>query len=173
MINTAKGEDMKIRKTTMHDVDSVLSIINEAKQYFKEHAINQWQDGYPNKDTVIQDIVNQEGYVLEENKEIIATCMISIREDPTYQHIEGSWLHLGSYAVLHRVATRNDQKGQGLASLLINEVKSIYPTITSIRVDTHPDNKSMQQVFNKNDFRYCGIIYLANKDQRMAYEKLV
>lgn len=173
MINIAKGEDMKIRKTTMQDVDSVLSIIHEAKLYFKTQGINQWQDGYPNRDTIIDDIVNQEGYVIEENNEIIATCMISMKDDSTYQYIEGDWLQYGRYVVLHRVATRNDQKGKGLASLFINEVKNIYPTSTSIRVDTHPDNVSMQQVFNKNNFTYCGIIYLANKDKRIAYEKLV
>lgn len=174
MINSAKGESMKIRKTAMCDVDSVLFIINEAKQYFKEHTINQWQEGYPNKDAIINDINNNEGYVLEENNEILATCMISIKEDPTYNYIEdGSWLSSGKYAVIHRVATRSDQKGKGLASLFINEIRNIYPTISSIRVDTHPDNTSMQQVFNKNDFIYCGIIYLANKDKRMAYEKLV
>lgn len=163
---------MKIRKTTLQDIDSVLVIIEEAKQYFKEQGINQWQDGYPNRNSIINDINNKEGYVLEENGQILATCMISIKEDPTYQYIEdGAWINNGLYAVIHRVATRSDQKGKGLASLFIKEIKNIYPTIKSIRVDTHPDNKSMQQVFNKNEFSYCGIIYLSNGDKRMAYEK--
>ena len=163
---------MKIRKTMIEDIDDVLVIIEEAKQYFKQQGINQWQDGYPNKDTILSDIHNHEGYVLEENGEILATCMISINPDPTYQYIEdGHWLNHDLYAVIHRIATRNDQKGKGLASRFINEITNIHPTIKSIRVDTHPDNKSMQQVFYKNAFSYCGIIYLANGDKRMAYEK--
>lgn len=165
---------MEIRKTTMQDIDNVLFIIDEAKQYFKTQGINQWQDGYPNRDSIIHDITNQEGYVIEENGEILATCMMSTREDPTYGYIEdGAWIDNESYVVLHRVATRSDQKGKGLASLFIKAVETLYPRVTSIRVDTHPENKAMQQVFNKNGFTYCGIIYLANKDKRMAYQKKI
>lgn len=39
-----------------------------------------------------------------------------------------------------------------------------------VRIDTHRDNKTMQHVILKNGFEYCGIIYLKNGEQRLAYE---
>ena len=40
---------MKLRLTTTNDLTAVMTIINQAKVYFKEQGINQWQDGYPDE----------------------------------------------------------------------------------------------------------------------------
>ena len=49
---------MKLRLTTTNDLNAVMTIINQAKKYFKEQGINQWQDGYPNENSIINDIRN-------------------------------------------------------------------------------------------------------------------
>ena len=41
----------------------------------------------------------------------------------------------------------------------------------NIRIDTHRDNKIMRHNIEKHCFTYCGIIYLANGDERLAYQK--
>ena len=43
----------------------------------------------------------------------------------------------------------------------------------SIKIDTHKDNISMQKLLEKNDFKYCGIIYLEDGSQRIAFEKII
>jgi RimJ/RimL family protein N-acetyltransferase len=43
----------------------------------------------------------------------------------------------------------------------------------NIRIDTHDDNKTMQHILLKNGFTYCGIIYLKNGDERLAYQKVI
>ena len=68
---------MKLRLTTTNDLTAVMTIINQAKVYFKEQGINQWQDGYTDELTIINDISRHEAYVLEDNGEIVATAMIS------------------------------------------------------------------------------------------------
>lgn len=42
----------------------------------------------------------------------------------------------------------------------------------NIRIDTHKDNHIMQHCIVSYGFTYCGIIYLANGDPRLAYQKL-
>ena len=49
---------MILRKTKTTDIPRVMEIINQAKQYFKENDIDQWQDGYPNNMTIQEDIKN-------------------------------------------------------------------------------------------------------------------
>ena len=39
-------------------------------------------------------------------------------------------------------------------------------------MDTHEDNISMQRLLEKNNFKYCGIIYLEDGNKRIAFEKL-
>ena len=164
---------MKLRLTTTNDLDAVMTIINQAKTYFKEHGINQWQDGYPNEISIINDISNHEAYVLDCDNEVIATAMISKTAEPNYNYIDGKWLQSDDYIVVHRIAVRDDQKGIGLAKIIIDEAIKIYPEISSIRVDTHDDNLSMQRFLTKYGFTYCGIIYLENKETRRAYEKII
>lgn len=40
----------------------------------------------------------------------------------------------------------------------------------NIRIDTHKDNHIMQHNIKKHGFTYCGIIFLANGDERLAYQ---
>lgn len=45
--------------------------------------------------------------------------------------------------------------------------------IKSIKVDTHRDNLSMQALLKKNNFKYCGIIFLEDGAERIAFEKVL
>lgn len=164
---------MKLRLTKTNDLDAVMEIINQAKSYFKAQGINQWQDGYPNEISIINDISQNEAYVLEDNGEVIATAMISKAAEPNYNYIEGKWLQDGKYIVVHRIAIRDDYKGKGLAKIILDETLKLFSNMPSIRMDTHEDNLSMQRFLAKYGFKYCGTIYLENKEKRRAYEKIL
>lgn len=167
---------MNFRKTTIEDINNIMNIINEAKEYFKKNRINQWQDGYPNSDTIYTDIKNNSSYVLESENKILATAMVSFKEDKTYKNIyNGQWLNNGDYAVIHRIAVSEKVKGNGIASAIIKEVEGLCKEngVTSIKIDTHKENISMQKLLEKNAFKYCGIIYLEDGSERIAFEKLI
>lgn len=164
---------MKLRPTTLDDLPSVIKIINQAKEYFKISNINQWQDGYPNEVSIINDIKKNEAYVLEDNNKVIATVMISVANEPTYNYIEGQWLQNNKYIVIHRIAIDNNYKGLGLAKFILDEAIKLHPQVTSIRIDTHENNISMQHFLAKYGFTYCGNIFLANQSLRRAYEKII
>ena len=40
----------------------------------------------------------------------------------------------------------------------------------NLRIDTHRDNVIMRHVIDLYGFTYCGIIYLLNGDERLAYQ---
>lgn len=166
---------MKFRKTTMEDVLAVLEIIGQAQEYLKQKRIEQWQNGYPNRNSMIEDIQKEYSYVIEENESILGTVAVVFDGEPTYEHIyDGEWKTKGmSYVTLHRVAVRNEWKGKGIAKYMIEEVISMCRErkVESIRIDTHRDNISMQQMLKKNRFEYCGIIYLEDGAERFAYER--
>ena len=168
---------MIFRKTTINDIENVMKIINEAQEYFKRNGIEQWQDGYPNSDTIYNDIKNNSSYVLEYENEIVATAMLSFEEDKTYKNIyEGKWISdMGEYAVIHRIAVSEKIKGNGIASNIIKLVEELCKKnkVNSIKIDTHKDNISMQRLLEKNGFQYCGIIFLEDGNERIAFEKII
>lgn len=165
---------MFFRKATINDINNIMKIINDAKAYFKEMNIDQWQDGYPNEDVIKNDILNSNSYVLDMDGKIVATAMFAIEKDNTYDNIyNGKWLTEGEYAVIHRIAVDNSFKGLRLGAEIINNAIEICKSkgIESIKIDTHKDNSSMQKFLSNNGFVYCGVIYLEDKSPRVAFER--
>jgi RimJ/RimL family protein N-acetyltransferase len=72
------------------------------------------------------------------------------------------------------MAVDNAYKGAGLSSVIIKHIENICldKGVHSIKIDTHSENTSMQRVIKKNNFEYCGIIYVEDKSSRLAFEKI-
>ena len=167
----------RLRKTEYGDIPAVMKMIRQAQGYMKEQGIDQWQNGYPNEAAIADDIAHDYSYVMEENGKIIGTLAVIFDGERTYDKIyDGEWKTTEEpYAAIHRVAVDAECKGQGIAGAMIDEVVKMCRErgIRSIKNDTHRDNKSMQRMQAKNGFEYCGIIYLEDGAERIAFEKLI
>lgn len=166
---------MMIRKTKMKDLVEIMVLFSQAQAYFKSHHIDQWQNGYPNEDIILQDIMHGSSYVLEENHQIIATMYLSFEEDPNYRRIDGKWLSNDRYGVIHRIVVKDDYKGKRIAEKLLDfSIQEAFnQSVKSIRVDTHEDNLSMQRFLKRNGFEKCGIVLIDKIEPRVAFEKFI
>lgn len=167
---------MEFRRTVFEDVDTVLCIIGQAQNYLKEHGVDQWQNGYPDRDTIADDIQKGYGYVLLKDEIVVGTVAVTFDGEKTYNRIyEGEWISDREHATIHRIAVDDQCKGSGLASGIIGYIEQMCRArdIRSIRVDTHRKNRSMQRMLMKNGFQYCGIIYLEDHSERIAFEKIM
>lgn len=160
---------MRIRKTVASDLVCIGEIYENAKQFMRESGNpNQWNSGTPNVETARADMEAGVGYVAEENGEIVAVFMFSQDGEPTYAKIyDGEWLSDAPYGVIHRIAVK--EQGKGIISFCIDEC---FARCKNLRIDTHRDNLPMQRALQKHGFHYCGIIYLENGDERLAYQKI-
>lgn len=166
---------MKFRKTEKKDIPGILRIIRQAQQYMKEQGIDQWQDGYPDEAVFEEDIARGYSYVMEADGKVIGTMAVLFDGEPTYDKIyDGAWKTAGEpYAAIHRVAVDAEEKGRGIAGRMLSEVEKMCRErgVRSMKNDTHRDNKSMQRMLGKNGFEYCGVIYLEDGAERIAFEK--
>ncbi|EHK2327538.1 GNAT family N-acetyltransferase [Clostridium perfringens] len=167
---------MEFRQAKISDLDQIVEIIELSKKYLKETKVDQWQDGYPAKEDLRRDIESRNSYVLTNKDEIVATTVISLDGESTYNSIfNGEWITNEDYIVMHRVAVHDKYKGKGIFKELIKEAEilALNKGISSIKIDTHRDNISMQRAVVKNDFKKCGIIYLEDGSERIAFEKVL
>ena len=105
---------------------------------------------------------------------IAATAALSLRDESNYEKIfEGRWKTSGPYGVIHRIAVDDRFKGTGVAAAFVDHIEKmcINRGIYAVRVDTHRDNRSMDRFLRKHGFDRCGIIYVEDGTQRVAYEK--
>lgn len=171
-----RESETTIRAAVPEDLDTILGLIAMAVEYMKGQGIRQWSDGYPNAEVLMADIRRGESYVCHIGGQIVGTAALSLGEEPTYRQIfNGGWLTSGPYGVIHRIAVDDSHKGQGVAASFVDYIEKmcISRGIYSVRVDTHEDNVSMQRMLKKHGFTYCGVIYLASGDARVAFEKVL
>lgn len=167
---------MKILTPTLNNLNEIMLIIHDAQNWFKENNIDQWQNNYPNKDTILNDMNNHEAYILVNDDDIIAYFALSFRGEITYNHIyDGSWSNNHDYAVIHRIVISNKYKGQGISKVLFKMIEDIISKhdIDTIRIDTHIDNYVMKNLLLKLNYKYTGIIYLLDNDSRIAFDKVI
>lgn len=152
----------------MADIDRLMEIYARAKEFMARTGNpNQWIDGYPQREVVESDIRNGHCHVVEKNGRIEAAFSLIPGDDPTYWRIEGGqWLNDRPYAVVHRLASSGAIKGIGTKCL--EWCMEQYP---NLRVDTHADNRVMQDILHKMEFCRCGIIYTHNGTPRIAFQK--
>lgn len=169
---------MKMQKSTLADIPAIMKIIEDAQRYLASLNINQWQDGYPNKEQISLDIKNNDSYIVVDNSgKIIGTTVFTTKTEHTYNKIEGEWLtqENAKYGVIHRLAVDDDFRKVGLAKFVFEQCESNLKQqgIKSMRIDTHRDNKGMQGLITKLGYSYCGVIFLESGAERLAYEKLL
>lgn len=159
---------MEIRKTRAEELDAVMDIYAYARGFMAEHGNpTQWGTTEPPRDVVEQDIALGKSYVCLEGGEIIAVFYYAVEADETYARIyEGEWPNEKPYGVVHRIASSGKKKGAG--SFCLNWA---YEQCKNLRIDTHRNNVVMQNLLKKNDFVYCGIIYIKDGTERLAYQK--
>ena len=167
---------MNFRKAENSEISEIMKIIKAAQNYLKKEGIDQWQNNYPNSDTIKEDIKNDNSYLITKEQQIIATAAIIFGDDSTYHYIEdGDWIADGKYGVIHRAAVLEEYKGQGIMAEIFKETYRLgkNKNVKSIRIDTHLENFAMQRAIEKENFEYCGIIYTRDGSKRRAYEKLI
>ncbi len=160
---------MEIRKTTAADLDRVMEIYALAREFMaKTGNPHQWKTHKPQRELIEKDIETGQSYVCTEKERIIGVLAFIPGDDPTYGVIyDGEWKSQEAYAVVHRIATSGEVKGTG--TFMMKWAESQFP---HIRIDTHKDNRVMQNMLSKLGYSYCGIIHLEDGDERLAFEKI-
>ena len=173
-----KNKLMLIRKSQESDISYLMPIFNEARGTIAALGIDQWQNGYPSEQVILADIENGRSYLVEIDGKICGTFAMIDDGEPTYDKIyDGEWLtgESGSYIAIHRVAISVSSRGSGLSGKIIAHAEEFAKGLgrKSLRIDTHRGNVVMRRMLEKNGFIFCGVIYLENGDERVAYEKII
>ena len=159
---------MTIRKTAVDDIDEVCRIYAWARQFMRETGNpNQWTNEFPNKEIVSDDIQEGKSYVCLNDGEIYAVFYFNVETEPTYSKIDGTWLNDEPYGIVHRIARSSKAKGAGAFCL-----EWCFEQCRNVRIDTHRDNSPMISLLNKLGYSKCGIIWLENGDERVAFQKI-
>lgn len=170
----------QIKLISLKELPFVMEIINDAKKLLGKSSL-QWQQGYPNEETMTNDIKNSYLYGYYINEYLIGVVALVPGAEINYFEIEdGDWIKYPTSSDLniHRIAIRegyhNKKIGEVLLKFAIDYAK--INKHSSIKLDTHKVNIAMQKIAINTGFSYRGIIYLKRDEVdnlRLAYELII
>lgn len=159
-----------IREARPSDMSAIMQVMEAAKKIMRSSGnMHQWGEGYPSETVILSDMEKNGGFVVEDDSKVVAYFAFLPSPEPTYDHIYGGrWLDdVQPYHVIHRIASYPNVHG-----IFKSIMDFCFSRNANIRIDTHKDNTIMQHNIEKHGFTYCGIIYLASGDERLAYQRI-
>ena len=168
-----------IRPATPADIPALRPVFEAAKGIMRADGNHdQWAaPGFPDDTLLLRDIAREGGFVIEvsvmpgstghlADPQLVAYFALLPSPEPTYDVIDAAWLTDEPYGVIHRMASYPEI--HGIFSTIIDYAASRY---SHLRIDTHRDNHIMRHLIEKHGFTYCGIIWLEDGAERLAYER--
>lgn len=173
----------EFRHSQLRDIDYMEQIATDAKALLKSKGISQWQRGtYPDRALFLRDVDEGIGYVVSDGDAVAAICAVTFTDEAAYRGLTGGeWLtdNNSLYATIHRSASAKEYHGKHVIQELFAAAAKMAKErgAVSIRIDTHPDNISMQRALAAFGFVKCGELILPDGDEegdlRYGYEYLI
>ncbi|WP_454967897.1 GNAT family N-acetyltransferase [Gemella sanguinis] len=165
-----------LRKANSTEIEEIMSVIEDGKEFLKQQGINQWQHGSPGRSDIENDIKQETSYVYELDGKKVATAMLNTY-DADYEKYPTLWTKCNKYLVIHRLAIKEEYRSQGIGHKFMSDIILFAKenSVDYIRIDTHKDNEIMKKYLSKNNFKELGEIKLSMKNilddkERIAYE---
>lgn len=157
---------LTIRKSTLDDIPALCVLADAARAFMAAHGnAAQWGDGYPRDTDFAADIQSGSSYVCVDQAGQVVGTFACFDYEPCYDVIyDGAWLNTDPYVALHRVASFS---GQGIGTFMLRHMMS---KARNIKIDTMASNYPMRALLTKLGFKYCGIIEIKGRGQRVAYQ---
>ena len=133
---------MIIKRAEISHLEKIMDMYDSCVAGMIKKNIDQWDETYPNKEVIKQDIKLKTYFIATINQEIIGGINIDQEQDPTYLGI--NWEDkTASFLVVHRLAVKEEFWSQKIGK--INEIRRklvIEKNLKSIRLDTYSTTTS-------------------------------
>lgn len=168
------------RPAVESDIEDIMLIVRQARNYLKKHRVDQWQGEYPTQDIFAADIANGECYAVTYGERLAGFFCLTEAPESGYDKItDGKWHGEGKYCTLHRMAIEARFRGTGLSDMLVDfaDETAKAKDAECVRTDTHRKNKAMQKLLKRKGYVYRGNVLVSSEPghdpARQAFEKKI
>ena len=148
---------MNYCKATLSQLDEIFSIYSNAIIAMEKDNIHQWDEIYPDKAILEEDISKNQMYIGKiENK--IAVCFV-LSEECDEEYKNGKWLNPNTkFNVIHRLCVNPDFQNQGIATKTMKYIEDLSKSqgYEEIRLDCFTQNPYSQKLYNKAGYFITG-----------------
>lgn len=163
---------MTIRLARIDDLEVLHGIVQDATRRMVEQGIAQWDEIYPNKEIILQDIERQECSIIEQDGGAVG--IIAINEDQPPEYAAVTWTYAGRALVVHRLTIAPAHQRRGLATRLMDLAEDIAATrhYDCVRLDAFTRNPAAIALYERRGYKKAGIVRF-RKGDFYCYEKAI
>ncbi|NJI72192.1 GNAT family N-acetyltransferase [Sphingobacterium kitahiroshimense] len=161
-----------IRKAIQSDIIQASKVLEEVKIDMLREGVDQWDQEYPNKMVLQQDIDKEQAFIYEEQGELVAYMALNEKCDEEYNDL--NWNTSIPFLVIHRLYVKPVAQGKGLSSKMIRyaEQYAVEHKYQSIRFDAFSLNETANAVYLKKGYHLVGTVNF-RKGVFNCYEKAI
>jgi GNAT superfamily N-acetyltransferase len=162
-----------IRQATTADAATLLRLLRDCIAAMRAAEIEQWDEVYPDAETIARDTEAGALHVLYEGETIIASITIDSNMDPLWQGMDWS-TDSEPAAAVHRLMVHPTQQGRGHAKHLMQHAETVAREqgCRSIRLDTFVQNPAAMVLYPRLGYQPTGTAMM-RKGEFAGFEKLL
>ncbi len=147
---------MQILKANITHLQDINDLISACRYNLISTGVHQWDEDYPNNDTIRHDINQGELYIAMIAGELVGGVTLNQNEDTEYSQI--TWSYARPALVIHRLCVSPSHQGHGIGSALMafGEKYAQAAQLSSIRLDVYSDNSIAVNLYKRLGYSTAG-----------------
>lgn len=148
---------LNFRKGKEKDLDEVAALFQRAILYMTRQGIPQWDEVYPDREILRQDIEKQQLYVGVWEDRIVSVYVLNREYEPEYN--TGDWTYRGEeYRVIHRLCVDPCVQNQGIGRNTMEHIEEelTQQGLKSIRLDAFTRNPYALRMYERLGYQTVG-----------------
>jgi ribosomal protein S18 acetylase RimI-like enzyme len=159
-----------IKTGNIADIDCVLGITKSCARHMIKQGVYQWNEQYPDRDSFVNDVKNNELYVYLEKEKVVGCISLCNEMDEVYMTVRWKTINLNNLYI-HRLAVHPNfqKKGVGKALMDFAENFARKKDYESVRLDTFSKNKRNLKFYKSRGYHRLQEIYFPKQSEFPFY----
>ena len=148
---------MNYSKANINDLEEIYTLYQNAIIAMEKDNIHQWDEIYPDKDILKEDITKNQMYIGKTDNKIAVCFVLSEECDEEYKN--GFWKYPDSrFNVIHRLCVNPLFQNQGIAAKTLEYIENLSKSegYDSIRLDCFTQNPYSKKLYDKAGYSITG-----------------
>ena len=144
-------------KANTNQINEVFSVFSTAIINMEKQEIHQWDEIYPDKEIIAEDIVRNQMYIGKIDNKITVCFVLSEEYDEEYKNGKWQWPD-ARFCVIHRLCVSPDFQNQGIAAETLKYIENLCKSqgYDSIRLDCFTENPYSRKLYEKAGYSVVG-----------------
>ncbi|MGI5970585.1 MAG: GNAT family N-acetyltransferase [Oscillospiraceae bacterium] len=149
--------DIVFRRALISDCDDVFRLFEQAVREMNRRNIPQWDEVYPDRDTLLQDIFKEQMHIGLIDGRIACAYVVNSEYDEQYKN--GNWRYPdASYRVIHRLCVSPDYQNKGVGAAAVRHIEQSLRSegVEAVRLDAFTLNPFALRLYEKLGYSVAG-----------------